>query len=101
LRLTLAFQANNHFKIQNTLTLPTFGLILAGVLLPEKRNGGVIIHENDSLLFQTILRHSAYWSDKWWKPAYLARELKYRAKRLLRRRAPRFYEKLRRRLQRI
>lgn len=70
-----------------------FGL---AVLLPEKRTGDVIIHENDSLLFQTILRHSAYWSDKWWKPAYLARELKYRAKRLLRRRAPGFYETLRR-----
>lgn len=71
-----------------------FGLAM---LLPERRRGGVIIHENESLLFQTALRHSVYWSDRWWNPAYLARELKYRAKRLLRRRAPLVYDLLRNR----
>ncbi|MCR4298135.1 MAG: class I SAM-dependent methyltransferase [Gallionella sp.] len=70
-----------------------FGL---AILLPEKRNGNVIVHENESLLYQTTLRHSVYGSDNWWNPTYLARELKYRAKCLLRRRAPGFYETLRR-----
>jgi hypothetical protein len=74
-----------------------FGL---AILLPENRVGNIIIHENEALLYQTALRHSIYGSDTWWNPAYLTRELKYRTKRLLRRRAPRFYDMLRRRLRR-
>lgn len=74
-----------------------FGLAM---LLPERRRGEVIIHENESLLFQTALRHSVYRSNRWWNPAYLARELKYRAKRLLRRQAPMVYDMLRNRLHR-
>lgn len=58
-----------------------FGLAM---LLPEKRIGRVIIHENESLMFQTALRHSVYQAEKWWNPAYAARELRYHAKRLIR-----------------
>lgn len=75
------------------------GFALA-ILLPERRNGEVIVHQNEALLYRTALRHSIYGSDKWWNPVYLARQLKYRAERLLQRLAPRFYEKFRARLRR-
>jgi hypothetical protein len=74
-----------------------FGL---AVLLPERRRGEVTIHENESLLFRTALRHSVYWSDRWWNPAYLARELKFHTKLLLQRRAPTAYDALRKLLHR-
>ena len=44
-----------------------FGL---GVLLPEKRVGDVILRENESLTYQTALRHSVYRFHKWWNPFY-------------------------------
>jgi hypothetical protein len=45
------------------------GLAL-GVLLPEKRSGEVIIHENESLIYATAFRHSVHRFQKWWNPAY-------------------------------
>ena len=75
------------------------GFALA-VLLPERRIGRLTIHENESLLFDTALRHSVYRHERWWNPVYAGRELKYRAKRLLRRRAPVVYDTFRRRLHR-
>jgi cephalosporin hydroxylase len=68
-----------------------FGL---AILLPENRNGNVIIHENEALLYQTALRHSIYGSNKWWSPAYLVLELRYRVKHVLQRHAPKLFEML-------
>jgi hypothetical protein len=73
------------------------GFALA-VLFPEKRRGEVAIHENESLAFHTALRRSSYRSDRWWNPAFLARELKHRVSRVLQRRMPRLYHQLRERL---
>ena len=68
------------------------------VLLREPRQGGVKIHENEALAFETAFRRSVYRHDRWWNPAFLARELRYRAKHLLRRWSPGLYESLRRQL---
>jgi hypothetical protein len=70
------------------------GFALA-VLLPEKRSGDVILHENESLAFRSALRHSVHASGRWWNPVYLVRELTYRVIRLLRQRAPDLYKGLR------
>lgn len=71
------------------------GFALA-VLLPERRAGKLVIHENESLMFQTVRRRSVYRYQTWWNPLYLAGELRYRARNALRARAPALYESLRR-----
>jgi hypothetical protein len=43
------------------------------------------------------MRHSVYRWDRLWNPAHLAREMKFRLKRLLELHAPGFYQTLRRR----
>jgi cephalosporin hydroxylase len=58
------------------------GFALA-VLLPEKRSGNVVVHENESLAFRSALRHSVHASYRWWNPMSLMRELKYRLKQSL------------------
>jgi hypothetical protein len=73
------------------------GFALA-VLLPERRTGPFVLHENESLAFRTALRRSVYRTQAWWNPIYGARELRYRAKRALKARAPALYELLRQRL---
>ena len=76
------------------------GFALA-VLLPEKRMGDVVMHENESLMFLTVLRHSVYRYNKWWNPLFsfpmAARNFKHAIGRMLQHRAPAVYEALRRR----
>lgn len=71
------------------------GFALA-VLLPEPRTGPIVIHENEARLFQSALRQSLYRNQRWWNPAYLARELRYLVSRALKTHAPAFYATLRR-----
>jgi hypothetical protein len=71
------------------------GFALA-VLLPEKRSGDVVVHENESLAFRSALRHSVHTSYRWWNPMFLGRELTYGLKQLLQSRAPGIYQGLRR-----
>lgn len=71
------------------------GFALA-VLLPEPRNGKLVIHENESLMFRTAMRHSVYRMQKWWNPAFLLRELRYRLVNFLKARAPNLLTMLRR-----
>ena len=73
------------------------GFALA-VLLPERRTGPLTIHENESRLFQAALRQSIYRNQRWWNPAHLVREIRYRAKTLLKAHAPALYAALRQRL---
>jgi hypothetical protein len=73
------------------------GFALA-VLLPERRQGELAVHENEALAFDTALRRSNHRSDQWWNPAFIAREVKHRASRLLQRWMPGLYHQLRRRL---
>ena len=73
------------------------GLALA-ILLPERRTGDVILHENESLLYRTALQHSVYRFHRWWNPVYsfplAAGRLRRAAGQLLRTHAPELYEAL-------
>lgn len=71
------------------------GFALA-VLLPETRKGNIVVHENESLMFRTAMRHSVYRMQKWWNPVFLLRELRYRVVNFLKARAPNFLARLRR-----
>lgn len=73
------------------------GFALA-VLLPERRTGPLVIHENESRLFESALRRSIYRNQRWWNPAYVIREMRFRSKALLKTHAPALYEALRQRL---
>jgi hypothetical protein len=64
------------------------GFALA-VLLPEKRTGKLVVHENESLLFQAALRHSVYYENSW-NPIVFMRRLRTAAY-LLKNDAPAFY----------
>jgi hypothetical protein len=76
-----------------------------GILLPEKRRGDVIIRENESLMYQTALRHSVYHFHKWWNPFYSVPEVIYRARRtaaqILRTHAPTLFKTLKMRNRKI
>ncbi|MFY9269043.1 MAG: class I SAM-dependent methyltransferase [Candidatus Manganitrophaceae bacterium] len=69
-----------------------------GILLPERRVGDVIIHENEALTYQAALRHSVYRFHKWWNPFYSIPQATHGARRvagqLLRTHAPRLFETL-------
>lgn len=69
-----------------------------GVLLPEKRLGDVIIRENESLMYESALRHSAYRFHKWWNPFYSVPQAGYRGRRMaaqvLRTHAPKLFKTL-------
>jgi hypothetical protein len=52
-----------------------------GVLLPEERQGDVIMRENESLAYETALRHSAYRFRRWWNPSYSVPKAARRARR--------------------
>lgn len=66
-----------------------------GVLLPEERQGDVIIRENESLMYRTALRHSVYRFRKWWNPTYsLPLAARRVVGRLLRTHAPGLFEVL-------
>lgn len=69
-----------------------------GVLLPEKRSGDLIMRENESLAYQSTLRHSVYRFHKWWNPFYSIPQAVDQARRaaaqILRTRAPRLFETL-------
>jgi hypothetical protein len=73
------------------------GFALA-VFLPERRTAPLVIHENESRLFESALRRSVYRTQRWWNPAHVAREMHHRAKALLKACAPTLYQALRRRL---
>ena len=45
------------------------GLGLA-IFFPERRVGQLRIHEREAAHFQAALRHSRYWSEKWWNPRF-------------------------------
>jgi len=63
-----------------------------GVLLPKKRPGDFIMRENDSLAYQTALRHSVYRFQKWWNPFYslpaAVKSARRKAARIMRAHAP-------------
>jgi hypothetical protein len=69
-----------------------------GVLLPEKRSGDLIMRENESLAYQSALRHSVYRFHKWWNPFYSVPRAAYWARRtaahFLRTHAPQLFETL-------
>lgn len=69
-----------------------------GVLLPEKRRGDVIMRENESLMYRTVLQHSAYRFHRWWNPAHslplAARRMRRTASLLLRTYAPGLFDAL-------
>ncbi|MEX2162819.1 MAG: class I SAM-dependent methyltransferase [Sulfuricaulis sp.] len=69
-----------------------------GILLPEKRPGDVILHENESLTYQSALRHSIYRFHRWWNPFYSVPQAANRARRtaarILRTHAPQLFESL-------
>jgi hypothetical protein len=70
------------------------GFALA-VLLPERRVGDVVLHENEPLLHQAALGHSVYRNRRWWNPLYALRELKRRTRQWLRRAMPASHDALR------
>jgi hypothetical protein len=70
------------------------GFALA-VLLPEKRDGDVVIHENEQLLQRTAFRASVHRSRSWTNPAHLVHAFQHRLRRVLEERAPRTYAALR------
>jgi hypothetical protein len=73
------------------------GFALA-VLLPQKRTANLVVHENESLLFQTALRHSAHRYDKRRRPfSYLIGRVRWAA-HLLRNDTPAFYAAIKRRI---
>jgi len=69
-----------------------------GVLLPEKRSGDLIMRENESLAYQSALRHSVYRFHKWWNPFYsfpqAANWARRAAAQFLRTHAPQLFETL-------
>ena len=74
------------------------GLAL-GILLPEKRVGDFVIHQNEPLMYQSALRHSVYRYDKWWNPIYaatvLGRRLRHATGEQLKKYTPELYTALR------